>query len=171
MKKLILILLLTIPIFGNSQTVLIDSQNCVNPIDTITETIDLCLDYGSLWAAAMNYTEIWDENFIITWWDIVDTTFNSVIPTSQFIFQDINLFTSNGCHQFNLILNCPTTGESALLISTWNILFFVNIDELSNEKSIVNTVDLLGRNCKSETNRLQIIQYNNGTTKLIFKSE
>jgi hypothetical protein len=169
MKNLLLTLLLFMSSLAYSQNVIVDTFNCQGATVTLTQMVPTNIDCDSIWT-----THLFWVNFpanpadsIQTWWDISLTNPNIVVEPISIMFPPF-AFPQSGCYRYDVALACQT-GNVTILTSTYYVST-VGIEELSANKTVTKIIDMMGRECLPEDNKLLIYHYSDGSTEKIIKN-
>jgi hypothetical protein len=185
MKKLLFTLLLFTTSLVYSQTVITDTLNCQDDIDTLVYVVPntgssalfLNCDTTSTTFYSPTATHLFWVNIpsnpndsIQTWWDItfgLDT--NLIVEPFSFTFAPYT-FTQSGCYRFNVVFTC-VTGGTITLTSTYYVST-LGIEELANNQlKLIKVIDLMGRETEIQPNKTLIKCYSDGTTERSYINE
>lgn len=149
--------------------------NCVNPIDTLSTTIEDCsVDYNDIYTAYLS-TVIPPLNpldSIVAIWVVVDTNGLSICYNSSYTIP--GGFMNQGCYDFQLILHCSqkTMNYKTLIVNETYYLGTGGLTEITGKKKqLMSVVDIMGRETKPESNKILIFTYTDGSKEMRYISE
>jgi hypothetical protein len=172
MKNLLLTLLMFMSGLAYSQNIIIDTLSpCQGATVTLTQIVPINIDCDSIAGAHLFYIDLPDNSAdsIQTWWSINLTNPNIIIEPISFMFAPF-AFPQSGCYGFEVVLDCSAGTGNVTILSSTRYISTVGIDELTLDRKVVKTTDIMGRECLPEPNKLLIYHYSDGTTGKIIKN-
>lgn len=149
--------------------------NCLNPIATLTNTIEDCtLDYDAVDTAYISsiIPPLNPLDSAVILWMVVDTNGLPVLYGSTYTMP--SGFMNQGCYDFQLIVHCSQKSMTykTLIVNETQYLGFDSIDEISGSiRQLVRVSDLMGREVSIQPNKFLIYSYSDGTREIKYINE
>lgn len=155
-------------IFNNSGT-------CSSGVttDTLSYYFEDCnLNYNLIDTAFLATTSSNSLDSIYGIWTIIDS--NGISTNYYSFYYNPNGFTSSGCLDLQLIVYCTqkSMDYKNIIVNQLYDLELTELNELSSsERSLIQTIDLMGKETQIERNKVLVKCYSDGTKEKVFISE